>query len=151
MTPTHDDIVAMERCHVKAWPAFFTKSVHGWHWRYSGGVSQRANSVSTVDFDGSDPEAALNEIEALYRAKGVPTRFQVYDLTQPVDLEDRLRARGYQQSESTRTMFKRPERQEVPADTQQYNTAISSWTQVYMGEITESRRIVNAQIGRAHV
>jgi hypothetical protein len=84
---THDEIVRMERCHVKAWPAFETSEIQGWHWRYSGGGSQRANSVSTVAFIGTDLEAAITEAENLYRAKGAVARFQTFDLTQPADLE----------------------------------------------------------------
>ena len=51
-----DDLRHIERLHVRAWPAFETANIHGWLWRYSGGASQRANSVSTVNFTG-DPAA----------------------------------------------------------------------------------------------
>jgi hypothetical protein len=47
-----DDRVHMERAHVFAWPALRTAVIDGWLWRASGGGSQRANSVSTIDFHG---------------------------------------------------------------------------------------------------
>ena len=40
-----DDLRRVERLHVRAWRALETAIIHGWLWRYSGGGSQRANSV----------------------------------------------------------------------------------------------------------
>src|SRR5690606_8256407 len=39
-------LLAIEGAAVRAWPAGETREVDGWLWRYSGGGSQRANSVS---------------------------------------------------------------------------------------------------------
>ncbi len=143
---TRDEIVRMERCHVKAWPAFETRNIQGWHWRYSGGGSQRANSVSTVDFMGDDPVAAIEAAESHYRAKGGVARFQTFDYTRPSALDELLRARGYRETESTITMFKRIEPMAAPSDTERYDRAEPEWQQVYLGEITENRRVVNAGI-----
>ena len=144
--PTTDDIRLMERLHVKAWPAFETANIGGWLWRYSGGGSQRANSVSTVDFTGDDPDAALDEAEARYRAKGVRSQFHTFNLTRPAGLPDRLRARGYREGEATLTLFKSPEPGVVPADIEQTDAPTPDWRAVYLGAITESRRAVNARI-----
>jgi ribosomal protein S18 acetylase RimI-like enzyme len=143
---TNDDIVRMERCHVKAWPAFETRDVQGWHWRYSGGGSQRANSVSTVGFTGNDPETAIDIVENFYRIQNTAPRFQTFDLTQPGDLADRLRARGYRETESTITMIKQIAAVAAPSDTQRYVSAVPEWRDVYLGAITENRRIVNTRI-----
>jgi ribosomal protein S18 acetylase RimI-like enzyme len=143
---TRDELVRMERCHVKAWPAFETRDIQGWHWRFSGGGSQRANSVSTIDFTGDDPAAALAEAESLYRAKGVPTRIQTFDFTAPAGLDEVLRARGYSTTEDTLTMVKRIEPQTTPADTEQYDRAEPQWREVYLGAITENRRSINTLI-----
>ncbi len=140
---TMDEIVRMERCHVKAWPAFETRDIQGWHWRYSGGGSQRANSVSTVDFIGDDPVAAVEAAETLYRAKNTVARFQTFDHTQPAGLDNVLQARGYRETESTITMLKRIVAGTAPSDTERYNRAEPEWQQVYLGEITENRRAVN--------
>ena len=61
MRISHLDRVRMERAHVLAWPALNTATIHGWLWRSSGGGSQRANSVSTIDFAGTDVEHAVHE------------------------------------------------------------------------------------------
>ena len=143
---THDEIVRMERCHVKAWPAFETRDVLGWHWRYSGGGSQRANSVSTVDFTGNDPEVAIDTAENLYRIQNTAARFQTFELTQPTDLADRLRARGYRETEATITMVKQIAAVAAPSDTEQYVSAVPEWRDVYLGAITENRRAVNTRI-----
>lgn len=143
---THDEIIRMERCHVKAWPAFETRDIEGWHWRYSGGGSQRANSVSTVDFTGSDPGRAIAEVENLYRGMGAVARFQTFDLTQPAGLEALLIERGYSETESTITMTKRIETRPVPAETEAYGRAKGEWRDVYLSAITENRRAVNTRI-----
>ena len=50
---SREKLVAIERAAVAAWPALQTADVDGWLWRYSGGGSQRANSVSALAFLGA--------------------------------------------------------------------------------------------------
>jgi N-acetylglutamate synthase len=69
MQITADDLRRIERLHVRAWPAFETAEIDGWLWRYSGGGSQRANSVSTVAFSGRNPATA----PAMRRCGCIPT------------------------------------------------------------------------------
>jgi GNAT superfamily N-acetyltransferase len=145
-TPGAEDLRAIERLHVRAWPALETADVHGWLWRHSGGGSQRANSVSTVSFNGDDPVAALDEVEARYRARGAVPRFHTYDLAAPSGLTDLLRARGYAEGESTITMAKPVTPCEPPPDISVAERADAEWREVYLGAITEGRRVINAQI-----
>ena len=140
------DRVRMERAHVRAWPALRTADIEGWLWRCSGGGSQRANSVSTVDFTGNDPEAAVTRAETLYHAAGRKAQFQVFDETSPPGLADLLRARGYRCSEPTVTMFKLPEAAAADPTVEIRDHAWDEWREVYLGEITENRRAVNAEI-----
>ena len=146
MRISHDDRVRMERAHVLAWPALNTETIDGWLWRSSGGGSQRANSVSTVDFHGTDPEASIAKAEARYHALGHPGRFQTFDETSPPILTQTLRLRGYTESEATITMFKYVEKPSTPSDVEIRDHAWPEWRSVYLGEITESRREVNALI-----
>jgi ribosomal protein S18 acetylase RimI-like enzyme len=120
--------------------------VPGWHWRYSGGGSQRANSVSTVDFIGNDPEEAITEAESLYRVKKAVTRFHTFNLTQPIGLDVMLTARSYRKTEATITMVIRIEARSPPADTEQYASAEPRWRDVYLSAVSENRRAVNTQI-----
>ncbi len=83
----------MERAHVLAWPALKSAVIGGWLWRASGGGSQRANSVSTIDFHGTDLNAAIDCVESRYQALGQPARFQTFDETSPGGLEKTLRDR----------------------------------------------------------
>ncbi len=138
--------VRMERAHVLAWPALSTARIDGWLWRYSGGGSQRANSVSTVDYYGKDIESTVREVETRYTARGASARFHSYDETSPSGLAETLRARGYREGEATTTMFKRIERRDVVVDVEQRDGPSAEWLEVYLGEISESRRAVNALI-----
>jgi ribosomal protein S18 acetylase RimI-like enzyme len=146
MEISRNDRVRMERAHVLAWPALRTERIDGWLWRSSGGGSQRANSVSTVDFTGGDADAAIDDVEARYRAVGAPARFQTFDETAPAGLADRLRQRGYQESELTVTMFRRNEAVAAPEGVERREQVWPAWGKVYFGAITENRRVVNAKI-----
>ena len=146
MDISRQDRVRMERAHVLAWPALHSATVEGWLWRSSGGGSQRANSVSTIDFFGSDVAKALAEIEGLYEAKGAPARFHTFDETSPSDLAEHLQGWGYQQAEPTVTMFKRLGETAAVSDVEIKDHAWTSWRQVYLDEITQDRRVVNSII-----
>jgi N-acetylglutamate synthase len=141
-----DDLRRIERLHVRAWPALETAIIHGWLWRYSGGGSQRANSVSTVDFDGGDPSDALDEVEARYRARNAIVRVHTYDLSAPGSLADLLKARGYGSGETTLTMVKAVGPPNPSADVEVTANPNAEWREVYLGAISESRRGVNARI-----
>jgi GNAT superfamily N-acetyltransferase len=140
------DRLRMERAHVRAWPALRTADIEGWLWRCSGGGSQRANSVSTIDFTGNDPEAVVTRAETLYHAAGRKAQFQVFDETSPPGLADLLQARGYRRGEPTVTMFKLPEAAAADPDVEIRDQAWDEWLAVYLDGITESRRSVNAEI-----
>jgi ribosomal protein S18 acetylase RimI-like enzyme len=146
MQITADDLRRIERLHVRAWPAFETADIHGWLWRYSGGGSQRANSVSTVNFAGDDPTAALDEVEARYRARNALVRLHTYDLSAPDGIVDLLQRRGYRGGETTLTMAKAVGTANPSDDVEVAATPNAGWQEVYLGAITESRRSVNAKI-----
>jgi N-acetylglutamate synthase len=144
---TDNAVHRMERAHVRAWPALQTRTVDGWLCRRSGGGSQRANSVSAIEFTGTDPDAALVRAETLYRSWNAPARFHTYDLTKPEDLASRLQGRGYDFGETTVTMFKVP----VSATAEDRGVTLADrpdgeWMGVYLDAITESRRAVNMLI-----
>jgi GNAT superfamily N-acetyltransferase len=146
MQITSAERIQMERAHVRAWPALHTASIDGWLWRASGGGSQRANSVSTIDFIGNDLAAAIDDVESRYRALAAPARFHTFDETSPTALPDALRGRNYSAGETTVTMFKRPAPIAAPANVEIQDTAWDEWLDVYMDAITESRRSTNRRI-----
>jgi len=146
MMISREERVRMERAHVLAWPALRTAVVHGWLWRSSGGGSQRANSVSTIDFHGADLEAALADVEARYLAYRAPTRFQTFDETSPPLLTAALQARGYRESEPTVTMFKLIENAGPVTDVEEREHSWADWRECYLGEITPNRQAVNTRI-----
>ncbi len=151
MQISREDRVRMERAHVAAWPALQTANIEGWLWRSSGGGSQRANSVSTIDFNSNDLDAAIDTIEARYCAFGAPTRFQTFDETEPRALPDALKRRGYGAGESTRTMFRRPGFKHsaplaAPREVEIRDSPWDEWLSVYMGAITPDRRLINSSI-----
>ena len=133
MQPTREQRVRMERAHVLAWPALQTARIDGWLWRASGGGSQRANSVSTIDFTGDDPLAAIETVEARYRAAGGHRTIPDVRRNTASVLPDLLRARGYQRSEDTTTMFKRPQPGPLPQDVEPCDIGWPAWLDTYRG------------------
>jgi ribosomal protein S18 acetylase RimI-like enzyme len=151
MFPCDDDLHRIERAHIRAWPALETASLHGWLWRWSGGGSRRANSVSTLTFTGCDADAAIRDAEARYRAKGQAAIFQTFPFGAPAGLEQRLAARGYQRADETVTMITPavPNATPVAAGTlavARSAAATQEWLAVYLGGVTENRREANARL-----
>jgi GNAT superfamily N-acetyltransferase len=172
MHTSNETLRRIERLHVRAWPASETERIDGWLWRWSGGGSQRANSVSTIDFTGTgdftgtDASSALDRIEARYRAKGSPARLHTFgplafgqagELSQPPGLPEQLTARGYQAGETTVTMVSVVPSPVIPspfvpshgAPPENITVTVDptpEWFGIYLDAITESRREVNRRI-----
>jgi GNAT superfamily N-acetyltransferase len=146
MNITRNDRIRMERAHVHAWPALRTERIDGWLWRSSGGGTQRGNSVSTVDFTGSDVDAAIGAVEARYGALGAEVRFQTFGESTPAGLPDALQARGYAAATPTVTMFRPPGTIAAPNGIEIRDAIWDEWLAVYLEAITENRRAINQVI-----
>lgn len=145
--PGRERLLAIERAAVRAWPAGETRDIDGWLWRFSGGGSQRANSVSALHYRGSNVECSIDEVERLYRARGAPVRFQVgFPISEPVDLDARLEARGYVIHDPVTTLVKPVDPVAVPADVALSETPSEGWVSVYLGNISPDRRPFAAAI-----
>ena len=136
-----DELRAIEVAAVEAWPAFETRNISGWLWRYSGGGSQRANSVSTLDFRGPDAEAAIAEAEALYFSRNVPSRFQVSStLAEPKDLDRRLERRGYRIHEPVTTLAMHlSDHKDIPTGVIIADGPSDEWMEVYLSNVRPDR------------
>lgn len=100
------------------WPALDEVDVDGWVARFSGGVTQRANSVVPLRAP-ADLGAALRQVERLYAARGLPPVFQLGPSTQPSGLDQVLADRGYRYGSPTsiQTMpVTRPAPPEAPVE-----------------------------------
>jgi N-acetylglutamate synthase len=79
------------------WPAQDETNIAGWRVFSGLGPVGRVNSCWPLAFDGTDVETAIDQVEAHYRAKMLPPQFKlIVEGAAPVDLYDRLIARGYQ-------------------------------------------------------
>jgi len=140
-------LIGIERAAVRAWPASETRDVDGWLWRYSGGGSQRANSVSALHYRGADVERTIDEIERLYGEVGAPVRFQVgFPLSEPGDLDQRLAARGYVIHDPVTTLVKPVAPVELPAHVTLSEVPSQGWMAVYLSNVTPDRRPFAADI-----
>ncbi len=93
-----------------AWPARERDRLGGWRLNASSGRSMRINACWPLAAPDRDPEAALDAVEAWFKARDLPARFKLTDnLTAPADLAERLAARGYAPSKRTVVMLGRLE------------------------------------------
>ena len=99
----------LEEAAARAWPPHETLARDGWVLRFSGGGSQRANSVLTLRWSGTDTETAITAAEHAYRERGQKPIFQIVDVSLPTDLDTRLEARGYTSLDRTLLMTKQIE------------------------------------------
>jgi N-acetylglutamate synthase len=135
-------LLAIERAGVLAWPAVETDEIDGWLWRFANGGSQRANSVSALDFDGADTDKAIADAEQRYRARGARPLFQLSDVCAPADLGERLRRRGYTANDRCTTLI-RPAPVgdvEIGDGFEIFGRATDEWTACYTSVITPDRR-----------
>lgn len=90
---------------VATWRPVEVADVAGWRAGFSGGFTRRANSVlpavAPVDVD-----AALDRVEQLYAARGLPARFRVCGSARPADLDARLAGRGYARTATTHVLVR---------------------------------------------
>ncbi len=134
-------LIGIEHAAVRAWPAGETCDVDGWLWRYSGGGSQRANSVSALEYRGDNVERTIDAVEKLYRDRTAPVRFQVgFPLSQPDDLDQRLAARGYVIHDPVTTLIKPVVATAMPSNVVLKTTPSEGWLSVYLSNVTPDRR-----------
>ena len=146
---SQDELLAIERAAVVAWPALQTAQINGWLWRYSGGGSQRANSVSPLRFEGSDVDSAIAAVEARYRARGAASMFQICDVNVPANLDQRLEQRGYRLQEPCTCLAKRIDPSagaSLDANVEVAQAPSEDWLSVYLEGITVSRRSLAPKI-----
>jgi ribosomal protein S18 acetylase RimI-like enzyme len=97
--------VELDLLGARAWPAVQEERLGGWRLRFSRGITGRGNSVLPLGPDDGPPlEQRIDAVEAAYRARGLPPKFQVVASTWPPELPDALAARGYVQDEGTLVM-----------------------------------------------
>ena len=90
-----DLIQLIETYSQQAWPAPQQTLLEGWHIRYGGGYTRRANCVNPVAHQPGDVDARINQCEEFYRALDQPVVFRITPLIQPPDLDVLLEKRGY--------------------------------------------------------
>lgn len=132
-----DDIVIadLERALFAAWPAGHTETVAGWIVRATAGGYNRANSVWPLRFDAMiDPEAAIDEVEAFYRRRALPPRFQVLEIAAPPALDVVLAKRGYAAEAPTLTLVKAVRGGAIPADVTISGEPTRGWRDLYFRE-----------------
>jgi N-acetylglutamate synthase len=91
----------------RAWPPLEERRIGGWRLRFSGGVTRRANSVLPLGglelstLAGADLAKRIDHVEAFYRERGLPPRFQLTASSMPTHLRGVLTDLGYYDEDTT--------------------------------------------------
>jgi ribosomal protein S18 acetylase RimI-like enzyme len=133
-------VLAMEQAAARAWPASRLQSVDGWRVRLSGGGSRRANSVLPLEFNGDDPEHAIDRVERLYHGERLRCYFQVSSIARPDDLDQRLAVRGYAFEEPCLLMAKRLVPSSMPVNVVVTDVPTADWLSVYTEPLDAPRK-----------
>lgn len=127
-----------ERRAALAWPAFERVNADGWWLRFGEGASRRANSALALEEAGPITVAKrVDQVEAYYKAKGLPARFQIANQGAPQGLVDELDRRGYFTEGPSLVLFVdiKDFKQAGPGPTVQLSDFQSpGWQQVYGGQ-----------------
>ena len=91
-----DDIARPEidRIMAVAWPPTVVEKHGRWSFRYTSGVTRRANSVLVIG-QPPDLDKVVEKAEAFYRHRDASTVFLVSDASAPAAVQDGLVERGY--------------------------------------------------------
>ena len=136
---SHAEVLAIEHAAARAWPPGQSETVDGWLVRTSGGSGRRANSVLPLAFTGHDTDAAIEIVEALYRARGLRCYFQVSSHSAPIGLDALLATRGYTYEEPTLLMAKRLAATRMPEGVEILAEPSAEWMAIYTAPLQGQR------------
>jgi ribosomal protein S18 acetylase RimI-like enzyme len=102
---------------IRTWPAAVTEERNGWFYLAAGGVTGRVNAAWPIGWTGRDVDAAIDDVEAWYAARGLLPRFKLTnDGYAPANLASRLQQRGYEPVMPTLIMTADVAPTEAPSD-----------------------------------
>lgn len=112
------------------WPALEEVHVDGWLARFSGGVTQRANSVLPFTAP-ADLDRALTQVEELYADRGLPAIFQLGPDSEHTALDRVLADRGYEHGSPTSIQTARLGEMARPAGVDIAETPDQDWLDLW--------------------
>jgi len=86
-----DEVRRLEALAFRGWPALESLDVAGWHLRFSGAYTKRANSINALEAIASTD---IEAVEAPYRERGMAPVWRLTPLAPPA-INGLLEARGY--------------------------------------------------------
>lgn len=111
--PLMQAVRRLDELMANAWPPQSEETVGGWRYRWTAGLTRRANSALVLG-DG-DPTALVQHAEAFYRVRGASTLLQVTTASAPPELASYLGSLGYRST--ARTLVQVADTREVVART----------------------------------
>jgi ribosomal protein S18 acetylase RimI-like enzyme len=94
---SHPPIAVLETLGLRGWPAAEVEPLDGWLMRASSGYTKRANSVNALKPPTTDLGQRIDQAEAFYAARNLPTIFRLTPLCED-NLDAALSNRGYLKS-----------------------------------------------------
>lgn len=96
------EVVELEECSFRAWPAREVIHLDGWVLRFADGYTRRANSANPLGPIGGDPRERIRHCETLFRERELRPVFKMTPAARPGNLDEVLAAEGYALEAPTR-------------------------------------------------
>lgn len=104
MVSMKDEIKFIQELSMLTWPPNIILNQNGWKLRLSEGITDRANSVSPLQYEGIDLNEDISIVERTYQQNNLVPVFQLPDYYEPVELREVLLKRGYKEKDETIVM-----------------------------------------------
>jgi GNAT superfamily N-acetyltransferase len=88
-------IIELEQVASNAWVAEETERLGGWLLRANNGVTRRANSVLPIGPPPPPLDDAIEKVISFYKMRDLIPRFQMTELSKPIELDRDLSERGF--------------------------------------------------------
>ncbi|WP_445492074.1 GNAT family N-acetyltransferase [Niallia sp. 03133] len=86
---------AIEELAMNAQPCAETLLMDGWIIRFNNGYTKRGNSIQPLYASYVNPEKKIQEMEIVYKKKGLPVIFKMTEYAHPQELDPLLEEKGY--------------------------------------------------------
>jgi GNAT superfamily N-acetyltransferase len=93
--------LTIEELSLSGWPALQTVVYDGWILRFAEGHTKRSNSVNPLYPSSIGIDEKIDECEAAYSARGLPTIFKILGCPEQASLDAALAERGYARIDET--------------------------------------------------
>jgi len=140
----------IEEMSLNGWPALQTMMYDGWLLRFSEGYTKRSNSINPIYGHQIELDSKISECEQLYKKQQIRTVFKITPFVYPLNLDEKLHARGYEKIDQTlvKTIHLEDVKKPVHADIRIEEHISEYWLDAVtaFSQLTEQQRMITRKM-----